>query len=111
MPRSAHHRSHHGNVFRYSQSCLGQRADGADGRNIVESKESGEGPRFGQQFLRDVIAEFGRRDIAAELGGQIGVNFHAQPAGRRADGVPVHLCVGAEFLSLEEGDLAMAEVV
>src|SRR5215469_12060478 len=87
-----------------SKPELVQGADRAKSRDVVKSKQSGEGLARNQQILGRLIAEMGQRGILLDLGDQLRVNRQPHFSGDFHYGIPTGLGIRDERLALNEGN-------
>lgn len=101
----------HGDILGDAEAGLADGADGAYGGDVIKGEDGGEALGRGEETLRGVVTGLVGGVVSAKLGDQVGVKLEAHLPGYLADRAPPGLGIGAEALSLDDGEAAVAERV
>src|SRR5712672_2535835 len=98
-----------GDILRYSQTYVMERADAADRCDVVEREKCREAAVLCQELLHDRITKLGRREVFRELNGQFRPDDEAEILGYLHDALPSGIGVGTVGLAAHEGDGAVTQ--
>ncbi len=99
-----------GNVLWHTQPGLAKRTNGSDGRNVVKSEKSGKCFVRCQQLSGGFVSEIGRWRVSFELRSKRWGSAESQTSGGLLDVCPADRSIRTEFLSFDEGDIAMTKL-
>src|ERR1700739_3761668 len=102
--------SHHGHVFRDSQTRFTERPNRSDRGDVIVGEHRCEGPPAGQTFLAAGVADHWRLIRTLNLRSQLRSNAHSKLCCYFHNRIPTYCGIGTEGLALQERDFLVPEL-
>src|SRR5580698_8114249 len=102
--------THNRDIARHLQTCLAQRSDSTNSRNIIEAENSREGGLSTKQLLHRQMTRLRSRLRIFELHSQFWMDLNPKVRGHFPYRLPATARVGTERLALDESDALMSKL-